>query len=113
MIQSGIDQGATCLLDGRGVKVEGFPKGNFVGPTILTNVTPDMECYREEIFGPVLLILNADSLDEAITITNTNKYGNGCAIFTSSGSAARKYEREIDVGQVYYLSCLPHLHSYS
>jgi len=100
LIQSGVDQGAKLVLDGRDVKVAKYPKGNFVGPTILTDVKPHMECYTEEIFGPVLVCLTADTLDDAIKITNSNPYGNGCAIFTRSGAAARKYQHEIDVGQV-------------
>jgi malonate-semialdehyde dehydrogenase (acetylating)/methylmalonate-semialdehyde dehydrogenase len=100
LIQSGIDQGAKALLDGRNIKVPDFPKGNFVGPTILTNVRPDMECYKEEIFGPVLLCLTVDTLDDAIKLINSNPYGNGTAIFTRSGAAARKFQHEIDVGQV-------------
>lgn len=100
LIESGVQEGADLLLDGRGVNVEGFPEGNFVNPTILSNVTAEMECYREEIFGPVLLIKCVDTMDEAIKFTNDNPYGNGCALFTSSGGAARKYQFEIDVGQV-------------
>ncbi|EGG23429.1 methylmalonate-semialdehyde dehydrogenase [Cavenderia fasciculata] len=101
LIQTGIDEGAKCVLDGRNVQVpEQFKKGNFVGPTILTEVTPNMKCYTEEIFGPVLVCLKADTLDEAIKLINNNPYGNGTAIFTSSGAAARKYQHEIDVGQV-------------
>jgi len=100
LIQSGVDQGATLLLDGRGIKVPGYECGNFVGPTILTNVTTDMECYKEEIFGPVLVILEVDTLDEAIALTNSNPYGNGTAVFTQSGASARKYIDEIDAGQV-------------
>jgi len=100
LIESGVKQGAKLVLDGRGVKVPKYPKGNFVGPTILTEVRPNMECYQEEIFGPVLLCMTANNLDEAIKIINTNPYGNGTAIFTTSGSAARKYQHEVDVGQV-------------
>jgi malonate-semialdehyde dehydrogenase (acetylating)/methylmalonate-semialdehyde dehydrogenase len=100
LVQSGIDQGAKLMLDGRNVKVEGFEKGNFVGPTILTDVTPDMTCYKEEIFGPVLLCMKVNTLDEAIKLINKNSYGNGTAIFTKSGATARKYQHEIDVGQV-------------
>jgi len=100
LIQSGIDEGANCILDGRGVNVPGFENGNFVGPSILTNVTPDMTCYKEEIFGPVLVILNADTLDDAIKIINNNRYGNGTAIFTNSGAAARKFTMEVDAGQI-------------
>merc|ERR1712070_397082 len=70
------------------------------GPTVLTGVRPDMTCYKEEIFGPVLLCLTADTLEDAIQLINANPYGNGTAIFTQSGAAARKYQHEIDVGQV-------------
>ena len=100
LIQAGADEGAQVLLDGRGIKVEGFENGNFVGPTILDNVTTDMTCYKEEIFGPVLDIMYADSLDEAIAIINANPNGNGTAIFTQSGAAAHKFQQDIDVGQV-------------
>ena len=100
LVQSGIDQGAECILDGRGIQVPGFEKGNFVGPTILTGVSPSMTCYKEEIFGPVLVILNVDTLDDAIGLINSNPYGNGTAIFTTNGATARKFTQEIDVGQV-------------
>jgi len=100
LIQSGVDEGAKLLLDGRNIKVSGYEKGNFIGPTILTDVKPNMKVYSEEIFGPVLICLNAKNLDDAIQIINSNPYGNGTAIFTTSGSAARKYQHEIDVGQV-------------
>jgi len=100
LIQTAIDEGAKVVLDGRNPKVEKYPKGNFVGPTIIAGVEPHMTCYKEEIFGPVLLIKNVNSLDEAIDFTNSNAYGNGTAIFTNSGAAARKYEREIEAGQV-------------
>jgi len=100
LIESAKAEGATILLDGRGVKVPKYPNGNFIGPTIITNVTPSMKCYTEEIFGPVLVCLTVDTFDEAIQLTNSNMYGNGCAIFTRCGAAARKYQHEIDVGQV-------------
>jgi malonate-semialdehyde dehydrogenase (acetylating)/methylmalonate-semialdehyde dehydrogenase len=100
LIQSGVNEGAKLLLDGRNLKVDGYPKGNFIGPTILTGVQPHMQCYTDEIFGPVLLCMGVDSLDEAITTINSNPYGNGCALFTQSGAAARKFQYEIDVGQV-------------
>lgn len=90
--------GTTILLDGR----QGYDsKGNFLGPTIVTGVTPDHLCYQEEIFGPVLLCMTVDTLDEAIALTNSNPYGNGCAIFTQSGSCARKFQHEID-GMSFY-----------
>lgn len=100
LIQSGVDEGASLLLDGRGIQVAGFEKGNFVGPTIFDNVTTDMQIYSQEIFGPVLCIMRADSLDEAIEIVNANPHGNGTAIFTQSGAAAHKFQQDIDVGQV-------------
>lgn len=100
LINSGVKQGANLALDGRNITVPNYPKGNFVGPTILTDVKPDMECYKEEIFGPVLLCMSAPTLDDAIKMTNDNPYGNGTAIFTRSGAAARKFQHEIDCGQV-------------
>jgi malonate-semialdehyde dehydrogenase (acetylating)/methylmalonate-semialdehyde dehydrogenase len=100
LIASAEKEGAKILLDGRNVKVPGFPNGNFVGPTIITGVKPSMTCYKEEIFGPVLLCIEVDTLEDAIAFTNASPYGNGCAIFTGSGAAARKYQYEIDVGQV-------------
>ncbi|XP_059045084.1 probable methylmalonate-semialdehyde dehydrogenase [acylating], mitochondrial [Achroia grisella] len=100
LIESGIKEGAKLPLDGRGIKVSGFEKGNFVGPTILTEVTPSMECYKEEIFGPVLVCLFVDTLDKAIQMINSNPYGNGTAVFTTNGATARKFVSEIDVGQV-------------
>lgn len=100
LITEGIEAGAECLLDGRDYKVPGFPKGNWVGPTLFTNVSRDMSIYQEEIFGPVLLVIEADTLEEAIQIINENPYGNGTSIFTASGAAARKFQHEIKVGQV-------------
>ncbi|XP_065352630.1 probable methylmalonate-semialdehyde/malonate-semialdehyde dehydrogenase [acylating], mitochondrial [Cloeon dipterum] len=100
LIQSGVDEGAKLILDGRNLVVPGYEKGNFVGPTILTGVTPKMKCYTEEIFGPVLVCLSVDTLDEAINLINSNPYGNGTAIFTTNGATARKFTQEIDVGQV-------------
>ena len=82
LVQSGVDQGATLLLDGRGVRPAGFELGNFVGPTVLSNVTQNMEAYQEEIFGPVLLCMEVDTLSDAIALVNENRYGTGTAIFT-------------------------------
>ncbi len=100
LIASGIDEGATLVLDGRNVNVAGYPKGNFIGPSIFSDVSPTMAIYREEIFGPVLCVLHADTLDEAIALINANPNGNGTALFTRSGAAARHFQEEIDVGQV-------------
>ncbi|XP_077234091.1 aldehyde dehydrogenase 6B2 [Tasmannia lanceolata] len=100
LIQSGVESGARLVLDGRNIVVPGYEDGNFVGPTILADVTSNMECYEEEIFGPVLLCIQAGSLEEAIAICNGNKYGNGASIFTTSGVSARKFQNEIEAGQV-------------
>ncbi|XP_046582024.1 LOW QUALITY PROTEIN: probable methylmalonate-semialdehyde dehydrogenase [acylating], mitochondrial [Haliotis rubra] len=100
LVESGVKEGADLLLDGRNIQVKGYEKGNFVGPTILNNVKPNMKCYTEEIFGPVLVSMEVDTLDDAIELVNANPYGNGTAIFTNSGATARKYTMESDVGQV-------------
>ena len=100
LIASGVEQGATLVLDGRKPNIPGYEKGNFVGPTIFSGVKPGMRIYDEEIFGPVLVILEVETLDEAIDLVNANPNGNGTAIFTQSGAAARKFQEEIDVGQV-------------
>ena len=99
-IDHGTSEGATLELDGRSATVNGYAKGNFVGPTIFSGVTSDMSIYQQEIFGPVLCVMQAASLDEAIAMVNANPNGNGTAIFTQSGAAARKFQEEIDVGQV-------------
>lgn len=99
-IEKGIAQGAKLELDGRGVAVPGYEMGNFVGPTVFSNVTPEMDIYSEEIFGPVLSAVAVDNLDEAIRLVNDNPHGNGTAIFTSSGEAAHRFKNQIDVGQV-------------
>jgi len=100
LIGTGVEEGADLILDGRGISVEGFENGNFVGPTIFDNVTSDMQIYQQEIFGPVLCIMRADSLDEAIALLNANPHGNGTAIFTQSGAAAHKFQQDIQVGQI-------------
>lgn len=100
LIATGEKEGATLALDGRNPQVAGYANGNFVGPTIFTNVSPEMSIYREEIFGPVLCIINAATMDEAIDIINANPNGNGTAIFTRSGASARRFQEDIDVGQV-------------
>jgi len=100
LIASAEEEGATIVLDGRGQKPEKYPNGNWVGPTIIANVKPHMRCYREEIFGPVLVCLNVDTIDEAIELINNNEYGNGTAIFTRSGATAGRFQKEIEAGQV-------------
>ena len=100
LIERGIADGAKLVLDGRKPTVPGYEKGNFVGPTIFSGVKPGMSVYDQEIFGPVLCVVEAATLDEAIEFINANPNGNGTAIFTQSGGAARKFQEEIDVGQV-------------
>jgi malonate-semialdehyde dehydrogenase (acetylating)/methylmalonate-semialdehyde dehydrogenase len=100
LVEDGIKEGAKLELDGRGVKVAGYEKGNFIGPTIFSGVTPEMKIYTTEIFGPVMVILGVDTLDDAITLINGNPFGNGTGIFTQSGAVARRFQNEIDVGQV-------------
>ena len=100
LIEHGVKEGAKLELDGRNPKVEGYAKGNFVGPTIFSGVKPQHRIYQTEIFGPVLVLVSVDTLDEAIGLINRNPYGNGTGIFTQSGAAARKFQNEIDVGQV-------------
>lgn len=100
LIASGVEQGAKLELDGRKPSVPGYEQGNFIGPTVFSGVKPGMRIYDEEIFGPVLVILEADTLDDAIALVNANPNGNGTAIFTQSGAAARKFQEEIDIGQV-------------
>jgi malonate-semialdehyde dehydrogenase (acetylating)/methylmalonate-semialdehyde dehydrogenase len=100
LIAKGVGEGAKLELDGRNPQVPGYENGNFVGPTIFSGVTAAMSVYQEEIFGPALCVMHAATLDEAIEIINANPNGNGTAIFTRSGAAARHFQEEIDVGQV-------------
>ncbi len=100
LITSGEQQGARVTVDGRGLVVPGHEEGFFVGPTVLDQVTPAMQAYQEEIFGPVLSVLRIPSVDEGIRLINSNPYGNGTAIFTSSGEAARTFTRGVDVGMI-------------
>jgi malonate-semialdehyde dehydrogenase (acetylating)/methylmalonate-semialdehyde dehydrogenase len=100
LIGSGAQQGAELAVDGRGVTVPGHENGFFVGPTVIDRVSPEMDVYREEIFGPVLSVVRADDVDAAIALINSNPYGNGTAIFTSSGEAARRFQRGVNVGMI-------------
>jgi len=100
LIQKGVEEGAELLLDGRNVAVPGYPDGNFVGPTIFAGVRQDMTIYREEIFGPVLCVAAVDTLEQAVAFVNANPNGNGVALFTQDGGAARYFQNNIDVGQV-------------
>jgi malonate-semialdehyde dehydrogenase (acetylating)/methylmalonate-semialdehyde dehydrogenase len=100
LIDSGENQGARITVDGRGYRVPGYENGFFVGPTVIDRVGTDMDVYREEIFGPVLSVVRSDSVDDAIALINANPYGNGTAIFTSSGEAARRFQRGVHVGMI-------------
>jgi malonate-semialdehyde dehydrogenase (acetylating)/methylmalonate-semialdehyde dehydrogenase len=100
LIQKGVDEGAKLLLDGRNIKVPGFEQGNFVGPTVFGGVTGEMDIYKEEIFGPVLGVVGVETLEEAVAFINRNPNGNGVALFTQDGAAARYFQNNIDVGQV-------------
>ena len=100
LIEDGVKEGAKLELDGRKPKVAGYDKGNFVGPTIFSGVKATHKVYTHEIFGPVLVIVSVETLEEAIAFVNANPFGNGTGIFTQSGAAARKFQNEIDVGQV-------------
>ncbi len=99
-IDQGEKEGATLLNDGRGLQIDGHEEGFFVGPTLFDNVTIGMEIYRNEIFGPVLSIVRAEHYEDAISMINDNPYGNGTAVFTNDGGAARKFQNEIQVGMV-------------
>jgi malonate-semialdehyde dehydrogenase (acetylating)/methylmalonate-semialdehyde dehydrogenase len=93
-------EGADVVVDGRQVKVGGHGRGFFLGPSLVDRVAPSMQVYRDEIFGPVLSVLRVDDLDQAIALVNANPYGNGTAIFTRDGYAARRFRREVQVGMV-------------
>ncbi|WP_416305265.1 CoA-acylating methylmalonate-semialdehyde dehydrogenase [Neptunicella sp. SCSIO 80796] len=100
LIAEGKQQGADCLVDGSDFSLAGYEQGNWVGPTVFSSVTEQMSIYQQEIFGPVLCCMCVDTLEEAIALVNRNPYGNGTSIFTANGAAARKYQHEIEVGQV-------------
>ncbi|MGW4717521.1 CoA-acylating methylmalonate-semialdehyde dehydrogenase [Nocardia sp. NPDC004260] len=99
-ISAGESAGATVVLDGRGVEADGAADGFWLGPTILDRVTTDMSVYTDEIFGPVLSVVRADSYDDALALINANPYGNGTALFTNDGGAARRFHNEVEVGMV-------------
>jgi malonate-semialdehyde dehydrogenase (acetylating)/methylmalonate-semialdehyde dehydrogenase len=100
LIQKGADEGATVLVDGRTPSIPGYENGNFVRPTILTGVNPEGEVAKTEIFGPVLSLMHVNTIDDAIKLVNSGKYGNMACLFTSSGSAARKFRYEADAGNI-------------
>jgi malonate-semialdehyde dehydrogenase (acetylating)/methylmalonate-semialdehyde dehydrogenase len=99
-IDSGVEEGAELACDGRGLSVPGYEGGYFVGPTLFDRVKPDMKIYRDEIFGPVLSMVRTEHFTDAVALVNENPYANGTAIFTNDGGAARRFQREIQVGMV-------------
>jgi len=99
-IGSGVEEGASLLVDGRGFKMQGYENGYFIGGTLFDNVTPEMKIYKEEIFGPVLSVVRAKNYEEALRLPNEHEYGNGVAIFTRDGDAARDFVSRVQVGMV-------------
>ena len=99
-IQKGVDEGAELVVDGRGFSLQGHETGYFIGPSLFDHVTPEMESYKEEIFGPVLQIVRAQSFEEALALPSRHQYGNGVAIFTQNGRAARDFAARVNVGMV-------------
>lgn len=100
MIQTGVDEGATLALDGRDLQVAGCEGGHFVGPTVFTDVRPGMTIHQTEIFGPVVVILKAQSLDEALQMINEHPYANGASIYTQNGHYARRFKLEAQAGMI-------------
>ena len=96
----GEEAGATLVVDGRDATARGESDGFWLGPTLFDDVRPEMDIYREEIFGPVLCVVRVDSYEEAVALINANDYGNGTAIFTNDGGAARRFEHDVEVGMV-------------
>src|SRR5437773_946428 len=100
LIERGVAEGAALVVDGRKPGIAGHENGLFVGPTLFDRTTPEMAIYREEIFGPVLVIVRSESLEEAIALINANRYANGAALFTRSGYAARRFQQHVEVGMI-------------
>ncbi|MER5170359.1 CoA-acylating methylmalonate-semialdehyde dehydrogenase [Thioclava kandeliae] len=100
LIDKGVEEGATLVTDGRGFKLQGYENGFYVGPTLFDNVTPNMEIYKQEIFGPVLSMVRAESYEQALALVIENEYGNGTAIYTADGDVARDFASRVNVGMV-------------
>jgi malonate-semialdehyde dehydrogenase (acetylating)/methylmalonate-semialdehyde dehydrogenase len=99
-LQLGVDEGAELVLDGRGFSLPGHEQGFFLGPSLFDHVKPGMKTYHEEIFGPVLQIVRADTFEDALALASRHQYGNGVAIFTRNGDAAREFADRVEVGMV-------------
>ena len=100
LVNSGVEQGANLVVDGRDFSLQGYEDGYFVGPSLFDNVTPDMDIYKEEIFGPVLSTVRTENYEEALDLVMTNQYGNGTSIFTADGDTARDFAAKVNVGMV-------------
>ena len=100
LVESGIEQGATLVVDGRNFSLQGYEDGFFVGPHLFDNVTPDMDIYKKEIFGPVLSTIRAGSYEEALGLAMSHEYGNGTAIYTRDGDTARDFANRVNVGMI-------------
>jgi malonate-semialdehyde dehydrogenase (acetylating)/methylmalonate-semialdehyde dehydrogenase len=99
-VDQGVKEGAKLVVDGRGLKLQGYENGNFMGGCLFDNVTTDMRIYKEEIFGPVLSVVRAPDYDSAVKMVNDHEFGNGTAIFTRDGDAAREFANKIKAGMV-------------
>ena len=100
LIDIGVEQGAKLLTDGRGLTLQGYENGYFVGPTLFDNVTAEMDIYKEEVFGPVLSTVRMDNYEDALNLVKDNAYGNGTAIYTADGDTARDFANRVNVGMV-------------
>jgi malonate-semialdehyde dehydrogenase (acetylating)/methylmalonate-semialdehyde dehydrogenase len=99
-IEAGVNEGAKLVIDGRNPQVDGAPNGFWLGPTLFDQVTPKMSIYIDEIFGPVLSVVRVKSYEEGLELINSHRYGNGTAIFTNDGGAARRFQNEVNVGMI-------------
>ena len=96
----GVEEGAELVIDGRDLSLQGYENGYFIGPCLFDRVTPDMRIYQEEIFGPVLSVVRAPDYDAAVQMVNEHEFGNGVAIFTRDGDAAREFANKVEIGMV-------------
>src|SRR5690606_13799067 len=99
-IRMGVDEGARLVVDGRGFSLQGYESGFYIGPTLFDGVTRETRTYQEELFGPVLQIMRTDTVEEALRLPSEHQYGNGVAIFTRNGQAAREFAQRVNVGMV-------------
>jgi malonate-semialdehyde dehydrogenase (acetylating)/methylmalonate-semialdehyde dehydrogenase len=99
-VDQGVKEGARLVVDGRGLKLQGYENGNFMGGCLFDEVKPEMTIYKDEIFGPVLSVVRSKNFDDAIKLVNDHAYGNGTAIFTRDGGAARRFQYDVEVGMV-------------